>query len=334
MTTKILEIFASAKHKKNIEEILKGFNSFDCYFDKLNENRFLARTFINSEEIEEVLDVLESYFSNEKDYRIVIIPIEASVSHLKNNKPQEKNNKLNRISREELHASISRSSEFSSIYLFLVGIASLVAALGIIHDNVIAIIGSMVIAPLLGPNIALVLATTLADSGLAKKAIKSIGFGFFLAIFISFLIGIFLNVDVNAPEIALRTNVSLTDIAIALASGSAGAIAFTTGYFLTSLMGVMVAVALLPPLVVFGLLLGSGEWNQAIPALLLLMINFVCINLAGIFTFVALKVKPRTWWEADKAKKDSRLVMILWTFLLSILILLILLMERGINVSF
>ena len=338
MTTKIIQIFASNKHKKRIEDILKGYNPLDCYFEKLSENRMLVRAFISSDKTEEVLDTLESYFSDEKDYRIIIVPVEASIprSQLFSKKEIGKNgsNHISRISREELYASVSRNAEFSQIYLFLIGIASLVAALGIIYNNIIAIIGAMVIAPLLGPNIALALATTLADSELAKKAIKSVVIGFLFAVAVSFLIGLFLNVNPEAPEIVSRTNVGLVDIAIALASGSAGAIAFTTGYFLTSLMGVMVAVALLPPLVVLGLLLGSGLWTEALPAFLLLMVNFVCINLAGVSTFVALKVRPRTWWEADRAKKDSRLVMMLWVLLLLILILLILLMENRIDVPF
>ena len=338
MNIKIIQVFVSAKHKKNIEESIKGYNPLDCYFDKLSENRILIRVFIDSEKVEEILDTLESYFSDESDYRIVIIPVEASIPHLKpsSEKGLQKtnNNRLSRVSREELYASISRSAEFSKVYLFLIGIASLVAAFGIIYDNVIAIIGAIVIAPLLGPNIALALATTLADSELAKKSIKSIILGLSFAVAVSFLIGLFLNVNPEAPEIVSRTNVSLVDIAIALASGSAGAIAFTTGYFLTSLMGVMVAVALLPPVVVLGLLLGSGIWTEALPAFLLLMVNFVCINLAGISTFVALKVKPRTWWKADRAKKDSRLVMMVWVLLLSILVLLILLMENRIDVPF
>ncbi len=337
MTTKILQVFASVKHQKGIEEILKEYSPSDCYFEKISEKRVVFRAFVDSRKMEEVLDILESYFSGEEDYRIAVIPVEASIPHFKKSDKKEKTKKINRlsrVSREELYASISRNAEFSKIYLYLIAISSLVAALGIVYNNIIAVIGAMVIAPLLGPNIALALGTTLADSELVKKSIKSIFIGFLFAIIISFFIGMFLNVNPYSYEISSRTTVTLVDIAIALASGSAGAIAFTTGYFLTSLMGVMVAVAILPPLVVLGLLLGSGIWTEAIPAFLLLMVNFVCINLAGISTFIVLKVKPRTWWKAERAKRDSRLVMMLWTMLLLMLILLIVLMEEGFNVPF
>ncbi|GEM_PF-860880 len=77
----------------------------------------------------------------------------------------------------------------------------------------------------------------------------------------------------------------LDDIAIALASGSAGVLAFTTRAS-SILIGVMVAVALLPPLVAFGLLLGAGHELLAFGALLLLFVNIICINLAGVVTFL------------------------------------------------
>ncbi len=55
----------------------------------------------------------------------------------------------------------------------------------------------------------------------------------------------------------IRTKVGLDAIVIALASGSAGVLAFTTGVS-TILIGVMVAVALLPPLVALGCIWGQG----------------------------------------------------------------------------
>ncbi len=329
MLIKIIQVFADQKHEKRIDEIFKECGSLDCYFDKLNNNKILVRAFVYSEKSEQVMDILESYFSEEKDYRIVILPVEASIPRPEvplQKKKIEGNENINRVSREELYASVSRNAEFSKVYLFLIAISSLVAGLGIIYGNFVVIIGAMVIAPLLGPIIALSLATILADLELAKKSIKTIAAGIFLALSVSFLIGIFMEIDPNAPEIAARTSISLADIAIALASGSAGAIAFTTGYFLTSLMGVMVAVALLPPLVVLGMLVGAGIWAQALPAFLLLAINFVCVSLAGITTFIAFKVRPRTWWEADRAKMASRIAISLWIILLAFLSVLVLLM--------
>ena len=101
-------------------------------------------------------------------------------------------------------------------------------------------------------------------------------------------------------------------------------LAFTTGVP-TTLVGVMVAVALLPPLVTFGLLFGAGFWKDAWGALLLLLTNLVCINLAGVATFLVQGVRPLTWWETNKAKKATALAITLWAILLTALVLLIVL---------
>jgi hypothetical protein len=62
-------------------------------------------------------------------------------------------------------------------------------------------------------------------------------------------------------------------------------LAFTQGLS-GAVIGVMVAVALVPPLVVSGMLLGDGHFTSAGGAWMLTMANVICINLAGIATFL------------------------------------------------
>jgi len=61
---------------------------------------------------------------------------------------------------------------------------------------------------------------------------------------------------------------------------------------MAALIGVMVAVALLPPLVTFGLLLGVGHMASATGALSLFLINLICVNLAGVTTFLVQSIRP------------------------------------------
>ncbi len=113
---------------------------------------------------------------------------------------------------------------------------------------------------------------------------------------------------------------------LALAAGTAGALAFTTGIH-TPLVGVMVAVALLPPLVASGLCVGAGRWTMAGGAFLLFLANLICINLAGVATFLVHGIRPRTWWEADKARKAARVALGVWLVLLAALALAIILAQ-------
>ena len=113
------------------------------------------------------------------------------------------------------------------------------------------------------------------------------------------------------------------DLVVALAAGIAGALAFTTGVP-TSLVGVMVAVALLPPLVLFAMLMSTGEFGLSLGALLLFLCNVISINLAGVATFLFQGVSPRSWWQAERSKRMTRRSLAIWVGLLVIVGVLIL----------
>ena len=86
----------------------------------------------------------------------------------------------------------------------------------------------------------------------------------------------------------------------------------------------MVAVALLPPLVVCALMATSGNWALAQGAAMLLAGNLVCVNLAGIATFLSRGVAPRTWWQKRKSRKLAVGMLLAWVLLLVALIALVL----------
>ena len=95
------------------------------------------------------------------------------------------------------------------------------------------------------------------------------------------------------------------------------------------LVGVMVAVALLPPLVAAGLLGGGGHWEDAAGASLLLLTNMACINLAAVATFLMQRVRPRTWWEAERARRATRIAVTTWIIVLVVLLAVMLLLRIG-----
>ncbi|MEP0780919.1 DUF389 domain-containing protein [Microcoleus sp. ZQ-A2] len=105
----------------------------------------------------------------------------------------------------------------------------------------------------------------------------------------SVVIGYFFTVNPKIPEIASRTRVSGSDLILAFASGMAGALSLTPGVT-NAIVGVMVAVTLLPPLVTFGLWIGSGHWQVAVGSMLLLLTNLICLNLAGLITFFSMLI--------------------------------------------
>lgn len=332
MDLRLIELYLpSSVDIPKLREQLAEFPVLAMWEDKKSETINQLKIMLDSGDSGSVMDYLEKRFSSVKGFRIVLLTVEATLPRIevKKDKPPDKNKEKKRefkigkgLSREELYNDISQSAGISGFFLFLVVLSTLVASAGILKDNVAVIIGAMVIAPLIGPNVAWAFSTTLGDSELFWRSIRSMIIGFTVSLIISVLIGVLLHIDPTIPELESRTKVGIGDIILALASGSAGALSFTMG-LPSAIIGVMVAVALLPPTVTLGMLVGSGHTSLAIGALLLLLVNIICVNLSAVATFLFQGVQPLNWWEANKARRSTILAIFMWTTLLIILTILI-----------
>jgi uncharacterized membrane protein len=115
-------------------------------------------------------------------------------------------------------------------------------------------------------------------------------------------------------------------VAVALASGAAAALSLASGVA-SALVGVMVAVALLPPTATLGMMLASGRIELAAGAALLLAVNIVCVNLSATLVFLFKGLRPRTWIEKRKAQQSTAWAGLFWTAALLILLLAVYLRE-------
>ncbi len=335
MPLRLIEIVVPNVRSHRIPEIVKEHEYLEMWEDEVSDEKTNIKILVRAENQQPIIDDLEATLGWKEGFRIITMPVESVLPQIEEKEEaepkeeeeeEEKEDKKGewklKIGREELRQDLKEMADSSWTFVFLVILSSVVAAIGLSQNNAAVIIGSMVIAPLLGPNTALSLSTTLADFKLARKASKAILVSVILTAVLSIAMGLMVEVDPAVHEVSLRTQVGMGDVILALASGSAGVLSVTLG-MATALVGVMVAVALLPPLVSFGLLLGSGSTEASIAALMLFFVNFICINLSGVITFLVQGVRPRTWWEADKAKKSTRLAIILWSIFLVILIIAI-----------
>lgn len=334
MALRLIEIMLPEKDGGAVGELLKEHAVLEHRQVRLADGEVLVWILLEGEKSEAVLDLLEKQYAGQQGYRVVILPVEATLPRVELTKdtapaaPPSEERLPERISRQELYEDISDAARFSRVYFAMVVLSAIVATIGLDHNSVAIVIGAMVIAPLLGPNVALALATTLGDLPLARRSVLTGLAGIATVTVMTAIIGALLHVDPTATELASRTQVGLSDVALALAAGCAGALAFTTGVSAT-LVGVMVAVALLPPMVTFGLLLGGGHLQLAMGALSLLVANLICLNLAGVTTFLVQGIHPATWWEKERAARATRIAIGLWVTLLAALIGLILLWRKG-----
>lgn len=336
MALRMIELIAPSATPDEHLEFSDECTTLGLWREELTNDLTLFRILVQAEHSEPVLNKLETHFAHDDTFRVFIFEVAATLPQPQEETPAdhseptaetekiEKTEKKDpkRVAVAELVQKLSTGATVDRTYLVTVTLSTIVAAVGLIRDNVAVIIGAMVIAPLLAPNITLSLATTLGDLKLARRSLIVNITGVSLALTLSTLAGLFLSFDIDNHEISSRTTVALSDIALALAAGSAGALAFTTGIS-AALVGVMVAVALLPPLVTSGLLVGAREWTLAERALLLTATNIVCINAAGVATFLLQGVRPSRWWEAKRAKRTVRIAAIVWVTLLALLAFLI-----------
>jgi uncharacterized hydrophobic protein (TIGR00341 family) len=290
----------------------------------VDENQRVDRVLLEVEETEAFLDWVDGAVGGE--YRVVLQAVEATVpppevdeEETADEGDEQEEVSVGRVGRAELYEYARDAADLSPTFVALVVLSTLVAAGGMLRDQTAVVIGAMMIAPLLGPSLVLALSTTLGDLPLLSQSLRANVVGGGLALLLSVGMGFLLPVDLSVNELALRTVIGLPDVVLAAAAGAAGVLSVTRDQA-TGLVGVMVAVALLPPVVAFGLLLGAGHLGPALQAGLLTGTNIVALNLAAVCTFLALGVRPRDWHDLEQARTSIRIALALWGLALLLLI--------------
>ena len=319
---KIIEIIFEKRFMENVVGITNKYGVEDLWISsKGRDERYFSRLLVTEEQTQSILDALQGAFGKNSNWKVSVINAEAVLPKIDDGKNQEeiKNSSVS-TTREALYNSIEKNAQLDTAYLLLVFLSTIVVSIGLIEDNVAVVIGAMVIAPLLGPNIALALGAALGDLKLMWEATKTTLAGMSVALILSIGIGIAWPLNFQSHELITRTNVGLDSVVLALASGAAAVISLTTG-LPSVLVGVMVSVALLPPTATLGLMIGAQKYSLAIGAGLLLAINIVSVNLSAKISFLFRGIKPRTWLEKQKARQSMTIYITIWVISLAILIL-------------
>lgn len=298
------------------------------------QDRRLVSVFLRDGTRQTLIDNLQSCLEDEKDWRISLVPIEATAPAI----PEDKDLKNKRASqrkmalREEIYQDVQADAKLDRDFLIFVVLSTIVAAIGLHSNSVAGVIGAMVIAPLLGPILGLSLGAALGDRNLLFGALKTLGVGIALALACAVLISFIIPVDFGSRELMSRAEVRLDGMALAIAAGAAAALSLTRGANST-LVGVMVAAALLPPGAAVGLFIGTGEFALASRAGLLLSLNVASLILSALVVFRLRGIRPRGWLEKKDADRAVAINMALSVLLLLIAIALIIVLDLGATVS-
>ena len=219
--------------------------------------------------------------------------------------------KIDPAQKPAVYEQIYATAEMSSLNYWLEIVFSAgIAALGLVLNSPAVIIGAMLISPLMGPIMAAGLALAAGDLYLAIKAIANLAASISLSIVFSAFIVWLLPFHSVTGEILARTNPTLLDLGVALLSGLAGSVAVCRigkGDGVTTLPGVAIAVALMPPLCTIGFGLGSGANTRIMGgAGLLFLTNLVAIVASAFLVFLLTGMNaPEVRAEMEHTRKGE-----------------------------
>ena len=330
MAIRLLEVIAPLRRADAIEKILQESDAFDIWRVAETEgdgSRVVMHALVETGR-QDLIDRLQDELAGRENWRIILTPVDAAIPkpELKPEAKQDRDSKNLSATREELYDHVAKGAKIDRTYLMMVCFSAIVAISALVLDNVAVLIGAMVIAPFLGPNLAFALGAALGDRPLMISAVKAFIFGVTLALIMGIITGYlswpYLGLRLNAEELLARTTLGFDGVIIALASGACAALSLTSRT-MSSLVGVMVAVALLPPLVTSGIMLGASRFAEAGGAMALFLVNIASVNIAALSIFLLEGVRPRRWLEKRQAQQSRLLAYSVWGILLCVLIILI-----------
>jgi uncharacterized hydrophobic protein (TIGR00341 family) len=225
-----------------------------------------------------------------------------------------------RISREELYARAQDLAPANSTFFAFLVLSTVIATTGLLLDSAATIIGAMVVAPLMGPAISASVGTILDEPAMASRGVTLQVTGLLAAIAVAAVMGWLLQQTVlippgldirTVPQIAERTSPNFLSLFLALGSGIAGSLSIMRGSGST-LVGVAIAVALVPPAATAGLGIAFGLPGVALAGTVLVVVNLLAINVSALVLFWISGFKPLDagTFEGVRASVVSRVVVI------------------------
>ncbi|QIB76558.1 TIGR00341 family protein [Halogeometricum borinquense] len=253
----------------------------------------------------------------ERDAYTVVVDAETVVSErfeALEEQYEETEENGDRIAREELVATASELAPQLPSFVLLAVVSAVVATAGVLLDSPAVVVGSMVIAPLVGPAMATSIGTVVDDRELAIRGVKLQLLGGILAISSASLFAAALRVSGIVPltaeevfaigEVRERLAPDVLSLVIALGAGAAGAMSISSGVS-TALVGVMIAAALVPPIAVVGISIAWGQPLTMIGPLVLVLVNVLSINFVALIVLWQMGYRPQLWFREEEARSAT-----------------------------
>ncbi|MCA9279368.1 MAG: DUF389 domain-containing protein [Phycisphaeraceae bacterium] len=216
--------------------------------------------------------------------------IERTLERLRQHAPM-----LSREQRRDIHALLDSKGGLSTEFVVMMVLSASIASLGLIQSSTAVVIGAMLVAPLMTPLVAIGMSLVQGNPQLFNRAVKAMVVGIVAALGASIAIGLTSPWSELSAEILARGSPNVFDLFIALLSGVAAAFALARPGLAGTLVGVAIAVALVPPLASVGIATIKGHFNVAFGAGVLFSTNLfaIVVGTAIVFRFFGLNAAKR-----------------------------------------
>lgn len=184
------------------------------------------------------------------------------------------------------------SSSPTRAFFFILTLSVIIVTYGLLMNNPSVVIGGMLVSPMLSPIISVALGFVLGDFKLLYRSMYVVGKTALFSVGIAFLIAtFFINKEIN-PEITSRFVVDFNFFFVAVASGIAASYAIIKEEAAERVIGVAIAVALLPPISVTGIGIAFWDWSVINGSLMLFIVNLAGVILGSLLIFSLFRLYP------------------------------------------
>jgi uncharacterized hydrophobic protein (TIGR00341 family) len=267
---------------------------------------------IPTEGVQDALDALDSAGLPEDAYTVVLnaeTVVSRRFDELKE-RYEEDEESDDRIARQELVARAEDLAPSRPTYVVMTLVSTIIAAAGLLLNSPATVVGSMVIAPLLGPAMSASVGTVVDDDELFRRGVLLQLLGLALAIVGAAVFALAVKethvvppgLDVlSLSEVRERLRPDFLSLVVALGAGVAGVFSLMTGVS-SALVGVAIAVALIPPAATVGIGLAWGIPTLAVGSLVLVSVNVLSINLAALVVLWYSGYRPERFFQIGEAR--------------------------------
>jgi uncharacterized hydrophobic protein (TIGR00271 family) len=202
---------------------------------------------------------------------------------------------------EEVAARTSDDSVFSLSFGVLMVLAGVIAAIAVITNNPVLIVGAMIVSPDYGPMAALSVALVNRAYGQALRSLAALALGFPMAALAALLLTLAARgLDrIPAPYLAgerpmtdLLIGANLGAFVVAFVAGAAGMIALGRAKS-GAVVGVLVSITTIPAASNVGVALAMGSPSEAGKSLVILLVNLAGLLVGGVLTLLGTRVWAR-----------------------------------------